>query len=146
MNKNFLGATLFITSLLLNPLTVSSLNANSKVQLNSLSLTVSTILHKRGLDEDVAQKATKQMIGEDEELFTNMLKNLIIGCEVLTQDEVLEYLSMCALFKEEVRLDSYSHLVKMVQKIKSNSVNKKTLAQLQNIQKKNLLYFHGFIA
>ena len=140
MNKNFIGATLFITSLILSPIIVSPLNANMQVKVNSVVASISTLLHKRGLDEDAAQSITNAMIGEDEELFAAMLRNLNNGCAILTQDEILEYLSTSALFKKEVKLDSYAFLINMVHKIKKESINDTTLTELQNIANKNSLY------
>jgi len=140
MNKNFIGATLFITSLILNPVIVSPLSANIQVKINSVSASISSILHKRGLDEDAAQSITNTMIGDNEELFNAMLRNIENGCEVLTQNEILEFLSTSALFKKEVKLDSYAFLVNMVHKIKNTSLNEKTLKELQNIANKNSLY------
>jgi len=117
-----------------------------QIKLNSVSASISSILHKRGLDEDAAQSITEAMIGDDEELFNAMLRNLENGCEVLTQNEILEYISTSALFKKEVKLDSYSFLINMVHQIKKESINKETLIELQSIAKKNSFYIQELAA
>jgi len=140
MNKNIFSATLFITTLILTPVIVSPLSASTQVKQNSLTTSIATILHKRGLDEDAAHKITKEMIGEDDELFEAMIRNLENGCTVLTQNEILEYLSKKALFKESVALNSYSFLVSMVHSIKNTPLDKQTLKELKTVQQKNSIY------
>ncbi len=140
MNKNIFTATLFITTLILTPVIISPLSASTQVKQNSLTSSIAKILHKRGLDEDAARKITKEMIGEDDEQFEAMIRNLENGCAVLTQNEILEYLSKKALFKESVALNSYSFLVNMVHSIKNTPLDKQTLKELKTIEQKNSIY------
>ncbi len=140
MNKTILTATIFLTTLILTPALISPLSASTQLKQNSVATSVSTILHKRGLDEDAAQKIAEDMIGENEELFEAMVRNLESGCSVLTQDKIMEYLSKKALYKESVTLNSYSFLVSMVHKIKNASLSEKTLKELKSVEQKNSIY------
>ena len=140
MNKNIFTATLFITTLILTPIVVSPLSASTQVKQNSLSTGIASLLHKRGLNEDTAHKIAKEMIGEDEEQFEDMIRNIENGCSILTQNEILEYLSKKALFKESLSLNSYSFLVSMVHSIKNSPLDKKTLKELKSVEQKNKIY------
>jgi len=146
MNKGFLSVTVFVTSLILTPVMASPFNINIKIQKNSISTNIATILHKRGLDEDAAQKIAKSFIGEDEELFTIMLRNLENGCSTLSKNEILEYLSHSALQKRAVDFTSYSSLIGMVQKIKKQAVEPYTMKELEKIANKNSLYLNKLVA
>ncbi len=140
MNKQVLSATLFITSLILSPVILTPLSANAHIKVNSISTTITSILHKRGLDEDAAEKISQDMIGDDEESFEMMVRNIENGCSSLNRDEILNYLSSSALFKENVKLDSYSFLVSMVHKIRKEPITPSTIKELQNIEKKNSIH------
>ena len=140
MKNNFIKATVFITALILTPVTVSPLNANKQVKRNSVVSNIATILHKRGLDENAAQKISQNFVGENEELFALMLRNLENGCSKLTHNEILDYLSNSALFRKNVNLHDYSQLVSMFYQIKNEHSDKTTLQELENIATKNSLY------
>lgn len=140
MNNKILTATVFISSLILSPVAMPQLNASTKIKHNSIASTISNTLYKRGLEKGAAKKITKQMVGENEDLFNMMATNLTNGCKAISQNEVIEYLSKSALFKERVQLDSYSFLVSMVHQIKSQAPSKTTLNELKKISQKNSFY------
>jgi hypothetical protein len=52
---------------------------------------------------------------------------------------VLEYLSTAALHRQNIRFDSYDHLIAMVSKIKQRSLDTKTLQNLRDVANKNAL-------
>ncbi len=138
--RNFISVTLLVSALAFNPLVAQQLNANitsSQIKLNTVSSSIASILHKRGLDEDAAQEISENLVDEKDELFALMMDNLLKECNSLSKDEILEYLSTEALFRHDVHFDSYTHLVSMVSKIKQRSLDKMTLTKLSAIAKQN---------
>ena len=137
--RNFISVTLLVSALAFNPLVAQQLNINvsSQIKLNTVSSSIASILHKRGLDEDAAQEISNNLVDEEDELFALMINNLVNECSSLSKEEVLEYLSTAALYRQNVHFDSYTHLVNMVSKIKQKSLDKMTLTKLSAIAKQN---------
>ena len=137
--RNFISVTLLVSALAFNPLVAQQLNTNvsSQIKLNTVSSSIASILHKRGLDEDAAQEISNNFVDEEEELFALMINNLVNKCSSLSREEVLEYLSTAALYRQNVHFDSYAQLVNMVSKIKQKPLDEKTLTQLSAIAKQN---------
>lgn len=142
MRRNFISLTVFVSSLLLSPFTIAPLNANTQIKSKSISITIASILHKRGIDEDAAEKISKSFIGENEELFSIMLRNLINDCSSLNQKEILDFISDSALHKKTIDLSSYASLIKIVQKVNPTALNQKTMQEIEKIAGKNSLYLH----
>jgi Glu-tRNA(Gln) amidotransferase subunit E-like FAD-binding protein len=138
MNRhNFIGVTILVSVLALNPLVAIEFQNKIQTRLNHSEIvanSIASILHKRGLDEDAAKEIADSFVDGDDELLVQMVNNL---ATVLSHEEVLEYLSTMALHRKEIRLDSYGHLVNMVSKIKRSSLDKETLAHLNVIAKLN---------
>ncbi len=143
--RNFVSVTLLVSALAFNPLVAQQLNSNvsSQIQRSTVSSSIASILHKRGLDEDAAREISNNLVDEEDELFALMINNLLNECSSLSKEEVLEYLSTAALYRQNVHFDPYSQLVNMVSKIKQKSLNEKTLKQLSTIAKKNALIIVG---
>ncbi len=139
--RNFISVTLLVSALAFNPLLAQQLNTqtSSQIKLNTVSSSIASILHKRGLDEDAAQEISDNLVEEEDELFALMIDNLVNNCSSLSKDVILEYLSTAALYRQNVHLDSYAQLVNMVSKIKKKSLDEKTLGQLSTIAKENAL-------
>jgi Na+-transporting NADH:ubiquinone oxidoreductase subunit NqrC len=138
--RNLISVTLLISALAFNPLVAQQLNANttnSQRQINTVSSSIASILYKRGLDEDAAREISNNLVDEEDELFAFMIDNLLNECKSVSKEEILEYLSTAALFRQDVHFDSYTHLVSMVSKIKQKSLDKKTLTKLSAIAKQN---------
>ena len=139
---HFISITLIISGLALNPLIANTVvNSVSQVQTtnHTISSSIASILHKRGLDEDTAEEMSNNLLEEDEALLAMMLQNLEEESGIVSREEVLEYLSTAALHRENIRFDSYDHLIAMVSKIKQTSLDTETLQHLRNVAKKNAL-------
>ena len=143
--RNFISVTLLVSALAFNPLVATELNTNitSQRQINSVSSSIAHILHKRGIDEDMAKKISQNLVDEEDELFEAMINNLVNGYSSLSKEEVLEYLSTAALYRQTVDFDSYSHLISMVSKIKGKSLNEESLLQLSRVAKLNKEIYIG---
>jgi len=142
MKKNLITLTAFVGSLILTPVMATTLQSTKKIKRNSISSNISSTLHKRGLDEESAQRITESFIGDDEELFAIMLRNLENGCSILSKNEIINYLSDSALHKKQINFSSYGSLIGMVQKIKKHQIDPHTKRALENIANKNALYIN----
>ncbi len=138
--RNIISVTLLVSALAFNPLVAQQLNVNivsSQVERNTVSSSIASILHKRGLDEDAAEEISNNFVEEEDELFALMIDNLVNECNSVSKNEILEYLSTEALYRKYVHFDSYAQLINMVTKIKKKSLDEMTLKQLSTIAKKN---------
>jgi len=138
-NRNFLTVTLLVSALAFNPLSATEINiyeTNSQRQINSVSNTIASILHKRGLDEDVAHAFSQDLV-ENEAVFSAMLSNFLKHYPDIRQEEVFEHLSTAALHRQNIQFDSYDHLVNMASKIQGKVLNEKALDQLRSISRLN---------
>jgi hypothetical protein len=137
--RNIISVTLLVSALAFNPLVATELttNTSSQRQINSVSSSIAHILHKRGIDEDMAKEISENLLNEEDELFTAMIDNLLNEYSTLSKEEVLEYLSTAALYRQRVDFDSYSHLISMVSKIKGKALNEQSLKQLSRVAKLN---------
>lgn len=139
---DFISITLIISGLALNPLmatTVPQTVEQSQTNINTVSSSVASILHKRGIDEEAAQELSDNLLEEDEVLLALMIENLEDGCTMITREEVLEYLSTAVLHRQNIHFDSYDHLISMVSTVKQKALDEKTLKELNNVAKKNSL-------
>jgi len=138
--QNILRITLFVSVLAFNPAVAETRNQLSNIQTqqsNSVTASIANILHKRGLDEDAAHEISAQMVENEDEILLAMMENIVQHCEGLTQNDVLEYLSTEALYRKEVKLNSYAQLTHMFSKIKQRTPDKETRKQLSSIAKYN---------
>ena len=141
--RNFISVTLLVSALAFNPLVAQQLNTNTNSQIErstTVSSSIASILHKRGLDEDAAQEISNNLVdNEEDDRFALMIENLVNECSSLSKNEILEYMSTAALHRQNVHFDSYAHLVNMLSKIKQKSLDEKTLTKLSAIAKQNAL-------
>ena len=138
--ENILRITLFVSVLAFNPVVAETFKNTTNIQTQKetrVSTSIANILHKRGLDEDAAEEISQNFMPDDEELFTQMLENLLNGCKSIHKEEVLTFLSNEALFRKNVDLKSYDTLVSMVSKIKQKSLDAVILKELQSVAKQN---------
>jgi len=137
--ENILRITLFVSVLVFNPVVSEAVNNTTNIQTKQetkVSTSIANILHKRGLDEDAAEEISQNFM-LDEELFTQMLENLLNGCKSMSKEEVLTFLSNEALFRKNVDLESYDTLVSMASKIKHKALDTMILKELQSVAKQN---------
>ena len=140
--NNLLYSTLVATALTFSPFVTVPLSATvtHTNQTTNISFNMVKILYNRGLDEDAAQILVENFLANDEELFAAQLENLESRCQVLSKDEIVEYLSTLALQRKSINLDSYSALINMVHKITHKAPSQDTLEELQNIAYMNYAY------
>ena len=142
MNKqNLLTLTLIISGLALNPVmaevVVDSVASTQTIN-HSISSSISSILYKRGLEEETADALASGVVDEENEMFLTLLLQTLDEKNIVSRQEVLEYLSMEALHRRSVDFKSYDTLVGMVTKIKKCALDENTrkqLSYLANINK-----------
>ena len=138
--ENLLRISLFVSVLVFNPVAAEKLKPTTNIQTQQktrVSTSIAKVLHKRGLDEDAAQKISQEFVTDDEELFASMIENLLNGCKGISRDKLLAYLSNEALFRKSVNLEEYDQLVAMVSQIHQKALDDETLIALQNVAKQN---------
>ena len=138
--ENLLRISLFVSVLVLNPVVAETLTPITNVQTQQetrVSTSIAKVLHKRGLDEDAAQKISQEFVSDDEDLFAAMIENLLNGCKGINKEALLSYLSTKALFRKSVNLEEYDQLVAMVSQIHQKALDDETLIALQNVAKQN---------
>ena len=145
MNKqNLITLTFIISGLVINPVmaeTVQHTVSQNQHINQSVASKVSSILRNRGLDEDVAETLALNLVQEEDELLLAMMMEALQIGNIVKKDEVLEYLSHAALYKQTLDFKSYDHLVGMVSKIKQKSLDTYTLTQLSHVIKINKQLF-----
>ena len=142
MNKqNLLTLTLIISGLALNPVmaevVVDSVASTQTIN-HSISSSISSILYKRGLEEETADALASDVVDEENEMFLSLLLQTLDEKNIVSRQEVLEYLSLEALHRRSVDFKSYDTLVGMVTKIKKCALDENTrkqLSYLANINK-----------
>ena len=138
--RDILYTAIITTLLALNPLFVSPLNASTQVQTSTLSYHIVTNLYKRGIELDAAKELGETFVDNaemDENMLFYGLKNLANGCDIVSDEEIIDHISTMALKRQKVDVTNYSSLVSMVQKMKHQVLDNKTLKQLEQVALKN---------
>ncbi len=133
-----LTLTLLATSLTLGSVTLPNKTPSTIQQQNSISNSIATSLYRRGLEKESAIKITKNIIDENEELFSLMLHNYLNKISI-NQDAIFTELGQLALLKKDVDFSSYSFLVGFTQSMTNQKVDKETLSKLSIISSDNSL-------
>ena len=100
-----------------------------------MSSSISSLLYNRGLDKDIADEMSENFVSEEDEALLAILMHDLEIHNIVSREEVLEYLSITALHKQKIDFHSYDHLISMVSKIKDKSLDTNTLKQLSQISK-----------
>lgn len=136
--QNLITLTLIISGLTLNPVmaeAVLTTVSQSKNISHSVSSSISSLLFNRGLDKEIADKLSENFVSEEDEALLAMLIHDLDTHDIVSKQDILEYLSIAALHKQKIDFHSYDHLVSMVSKIKEISLDTNTLKQLSQISK-----------
>ena len=138
--NKFISATILASALALSSVAMAQQITIPQAKVNTVTSSIASILYKRGIEEESAYKISDDFIDMDEDLFALMIFNLESGCGVLSESEILNYLSSSALRKQKVELTSYSFLIGMAYAIKSKTLSSKTQSELKKIAQKNARY------
>lgn len=138
--QNLLTITLIVTGLALNPVMAENelRTVSTSVNVNHTVISsISSILHKRGLDADAADALAANFVSVEDEILLAMLIEKLEAENIVNKSDVLAYLSDAALHRQTFDFHSYDHLIGMVSKLTQKSLDNNTLAQLRLITKQN---------
>lgn len=139
MNKKIIIITVFLTNIVfasVSPLSIPLNNSNTK-RVNTLSGMVSSNLHRRGLEKSVAeQKVSKSLQGD---AYTNdlMAQNILENISGIKKENIIAYLTNCALYGKNVDLSSYESIVALVQQSNKLALEKADVQIIQKISLEN---------
>jgi len=142
--KNLLTITLIISGLALNPVWGESVIENISHTQNtqqSVRTGISNVLFSKGLDEDAASEISENFVDESDEMLLATLIHNLENQNIVTREEVLEYLSSAALHKQKLDFRSYDTLIGMVAQIQKQLPDNTTRNQLSQIAKINKQLF-----
>ncbi|MEA3490490.1 MAG: hypothetical protein U9R27_01170 [Campylobacterota bacterium] len=143
MNKqNIIQITLFVSVLVFNPVVADTHRIGTNIQTNlNLNITeeITSLLYKRGLEEKAAKERAEELVEGNAELFTLMLNNLLYRCNSIAKENIVKYLSLAALHKQSVTLNSYDQLIDIYSKIKKSTPDIDVREKLSAIAKSNTL-------
>ena len=142
--QNLLILTLIISGLALNPVMADGvINSVASTQTinHSITSSISSILYSRGLEEEAAVALASGVVDEEDEMFLSLLLQTLDSKNIVSTQEVLEYLSTEALHRRKVNFKSYDALVGMVSKIKKSVLDENTRKQLTYLAKVNKQLF-----
>ena len=136
-------SALVVTALSINPLLFTSLNASitHTTKTNTLSYSVAKILHTRGIEEDSAHRLAKDFFSDKEAEFAFMLDNFLNRCDLVSKDDVMDYISTLVLHRQTIELDSYASLIKMVHSITKTMPTQPMLKELLATANTNFAYY-----
>jgi hypothetical protein len=139
MNKKIIIITVLLTNMVFAsvvPVAIPLKNSNTS-RVNTLSSMVSASLHRRGLEKNIAQQKVSQSLQGD--AFTNdlMAQNIIENLSEIEQEDVVAYLSNCALYGKNVDLSSYENIVSLVQQSSKLALKKEELERIRQISLEN---------
>lgn len=122
---------------------IREINTNkSRVSINSA---VSTHLHEKGLDKNIAKQRVQAHLEHDEYTNTLMAENIINHFSELKHKDVVAYISDSALFQKKIDLSSYKNILGLVHKSNKLTLDKMTLAKIEKIstENKNIKQYAG---
>lgn len=140
MNKqNIIQLTFFISILVFNPAVAENITPvlNIEAQEKSTVFTdIATCLTEKGLEEEVSHTLAKNVFVEDALTIETMMRN-VENTSSVTRNELVQYVSMEALYKHKVSLHEYDSLIGMVSKIRKKSPDVKMLSEVRDIARLN---------
>jgi len=128
--------TLIIAGLSLSPIMAEEIQDITKKQKtikHTVTSSIANILHKRGLDEEVAQEMAENFLSHEDEILLAVLMQNLEMHEIVTSKEVLEYLSDAALHRQKMDFKSYDHILGMVHKIRQKPLDESTRKYISHI-------------
>jgi len=108
---------------------------------SSVTSSISSVLYNRGLEEETANELALALLEGEDEMYLSLLLRTLDAQNIVSREDVLEYLSMAALHKKKLDLKSYDSLVGMVAHITKSRVDAHTLKHLSYLAKVNKQVF-----
>jgi len=89
------------------------------------------------LDQDVANERVSKALVGDGATIDLMVMNLLHHFPQLQHEDVVAYISKCALFNKSVDLSAYNDILSLVQQSSSLIADKHILAKVEQVSSEN---------
>jgi len=133
----FISNIAFASSL---PIDIRETRNTKEIKVHSttaLADTVSTHLYNKGLDKDVANARVSKALVGDGVTSDLMAMNLLNHFPQLQHEDIIAYISKCALFNKSVDLSAHDDILSLVQQSDSLIADKHTLAKVEQVSSEN---------
>ena len=141
MNKqNIIRITLYVSVLVFNPIVADAMDITTAIQVDrraTVTENIASALYEKGLDEKAAIVRAEELVNGDEKIFAQMLNNLLNGCNEINKEDLLDHLSYAALHRQNIKLDSYDHLIGIYTKVNRMHPDEKVREKLSSVARKN---------
>jgi hypothetical protein len=139
MNKKIIIITVLLTNMVfasVSPVSIALKNSSTN-RVNTLSSMVSANLNRRGLNKSVAEQKVSQSLQGD--AYTNdlMAQNILDNMNNIKKENIIAYLSNCALYGKSIDLSSYESIVSLVQQSNKFVLEKEDVQIIQKISLEN---------
>lgn len=105
----------------------------NKNKISSLAEAASIHLHKKGLDQDIADQKVLKALSSDEHVNALMVQNIVNNFDNIKREDIIAYIGSCALYEKSVNFSSYDNIVALVQKTDKLMLDKVTLEKIEKI-------------
>lgn len=139
MKIKILIVTIFITNIAFAsslPIDTREIKVNKNITKN-LANTVSAHLHSKGLDKDVANERVSKSLVSGEIASDLMAINLLNHFPQLQHEDVISYISKCALFNKSVDLSAHDDILSLLQQSHGLIMDKHTLSKVKKVSLEN---------
>ena len=134
----FISNIAFATSL---PIDIREIRNSKEIIINNNTKTlanrVSAHLYNKGLELDVANEKVSKVLVGDEATIDLMVINLLRHFPQLSHEDVVAYISKCALFNKSVDLSAYDDILSLVQQSSSLTLDKDILEKVKQVSFEN---------
>ncbi|WP_345993485.1 hypothetical protein [Sulfurimonas sp. HSL-1716] len=116
--------------------TIREIDTN-KNTINTLSSAASMRLYKRGLEKETANQKVLRSLNGDEHTNSLMAQNIMDHFKEIKNEDIVRYISDCALFEKKVNLSSYDDIIALLQKTNRFKLDEDSLKKIQKISLEN---------
>lgn len=145
MKIKILIVTAFVTNIAFAsslPINIRETRDTKEVKVNknstkTLANEVSTHLYNKGLDKDVADERVSKSLASNTVANDLMAMNLLNHFPQLKREDVIAYISQCALFQKNVDLSAHDNILSLIQQSDGLSVDEQTLTKVKKLSAEN---------
>jgi len=98
---------------------------------------ISGLLQARGMNQEVAMMRAEKVFAQESEKASLYFHNLqhSFGSEIM--QNIYEFIAKKALFQEAIQFGSYDQMLRMIQQVRSRSLNEQELRQIKHLSQAN---------
>lgn len=145
MKKEILIVTVLITNMAFAsslPIDVRDIREPREIEINknttnTLTHAATAHLYNRGLDKEIANKKVLKSLVGDKNTNDLMARNVLNHLNGLKKEDIVTYVSDCALYSRNFDLSSYDDIIGLVQKTNGFMLDELTLTKIDKISLEN---------